>query len=508
MLMSVPNTDISALWSLSPEDFNSWRKKNDLPLLFGFFQEKLPKFNDWLEEFGIGQEAFINAPNTGVWFAGSEKCIFEKFSENDRPRYGIYPERNVRKTDEIHKRFPDLKFDLLESTTFLPYLTWARKITGNDRFILSDRNNKTYTDTLSYGLWSSVDLPKHSRASLLKDFQVLKLGGVRIGPHVPIGGRNLDFADIDHLVVLGGRHGSYATHIYYSSCRNIQIESAEISFFTFYESDVEELTVKDSRIQDFTFSRCKTRRPTLINTTINGLSFENTVVLQPILEKCEITRFQYAPFLENNAYGREADNCRRFRSAFQSIGENEQARAFHYLERCFARKESYTPLKKHRGEFPRQKFAGSLQDLNQALRSKQVDNKKGLGFLVDKIIVYLRVLFTPKYAIRYLRYKLSYLMSLVEFALWGYGERPSRIVANSILIIVLFASVFYTKGPPGAYQSLIGSLYFSVVTFTTLGYGDIKPAGDILRIMCGTEALLGALMMGLIIAGFARRSAY
>ncbi|WP_082793216.1 potassium channel family protein [Collimonas pratensis] len=49
-------------------------------------------------------------------------------------------------------------------------------------------------------------------------------------------------------------------------------------------------------------------------------------------------------------------------------------------------------------------------------------------------------------------------------------------------------------------------IYFSAVTFTTLGYGDIWPTTTTLKMLCGSEAILGAFNMGLVVAGFAGRS--
>lgn len=43
------------------------------------------------------------------------------------------------------------------------------------------------------------------------------------------------------------------------------------------------------------------------------------------------------------------------------------------------------------------------------------------------------------------------------------------------------------------------SLYFSVVTFATLGYGDIQPIGTVARFLAGIEALLGALLAALLV---------
>jgi len=43
--------------------------------------------------------------------------------------------------------------------------------------------------------------------------------------------------------------------------------------------------------------------------------------------------------------------------------------------------------------------------------------------------------------------------------------------------------------------SLSTALYFSAETYTSLGYGDFLPGGD-LRMLCGAEALNGLLLIG------------
>jgi hypothetical protein len=69
--------------------------------------------------------------------------------------------------------------------------------------------------------------------------------------------------------------------------------------------------------------------------------------------------------------------------------------------------------------------------------------------------------------------------------------------------IFLYAVAFYllvrylnvgSLGSGGS-PSLAGCLYFSAETYTSLGYGDILPAGD-LRLLAGMEALNGLLLIG------------
>jgi voltage-gated potassium channel Kch len=69
--------------------------------------------------------------------------------------------------------------------------------------------------------------------------------------------------------------------------------------------------------------------------------------------------------------------------------------------------------------------------------------------------------------------------------------------------IFLYAVAFYvlvrylgagTLGNPSQ-MSFTLSLYFSTETFTSLGYGDVVPSGD-LRLLAGMEALNGLLLVG------------
>ncbi len=52
---------------------------------------------------------------------------------------------------------------------------------------------------------------------------------------------------------------------------------------------------------------------------------------------------------------------------------------------------------------------------------------------------------------------------------------------------------------------LFKSLYFSVITFSTLGYGDIQPVGTGARTIAATESFLGSLLMALLVFVLTRR---
>ncbi|MDE4910855.1 ion channel [Methylobacterium sp. 092160098-2] len=78
------------------------------------------------------------------------------------------------------------------------------------------------------------------------------------------------------------------------------------------------------------------------------------------------------------------------------------------------------------------------------------------------------------------------------------------IVGFSIAMIVIYAIIYRHIGLklPDTKETIPSpsdSLYFSIVTWTTLGYGDIVPLAET-RLVAASEALIGYLVMAFLIA--------
>lgn len=101
----------------------------------------------------------------------------------------------------------------------------------------------------------------------------------------------------------------------------------------------------------------------------------------------------------------------------------------------------------------------------------------------------------------------------------GYGEDPMRVVSFSWLLIFVSSILYYLFGLrfAGEYQvfSLQSSLqenviffleclYYSVVTFTTLGYGDFIPIG-FSRLVAALEAFTGSFTIALFVVVFVKK---
>ena len=102
--------------------------------------------------------------------------------------------------------------------------------------------------------------------------------------------------------------------------------------------------------------------------------------------------------------------------------------------------------------------------------------------------------------------------SLLFDFICGYGNKPSRVILWSGVIIVCFSLLFYSlqgiksSSDAGYISTPVESIYFSIVTFATLGYGDFSPKPD-LMIIAAIEALIGALMIALFIVTLVQRMA-
>lgn len=108
-----------------------------------------------------------------------------------------------------------------------------------------------------------------------------------------------------------------------------------------------------------------------------------------------------------------------------------------------------------------------------------------------------------------LKYFFIWLLNSFHYLIWGYGEKPYRALLTALYIILLSSVIFYTSGALVYKEKVIvptffDSLYFSVVTFTTLGYGDYQPIG-VYRLVSMTEAFSALFIMPLFVVALTRR---
>lgn len=96
-----------------------------------------------------------------------------------------------------------------------------------------------------------------------------------------------------------------------------------------------------------------------------------------------------------------------------------------------------------------------------------------------------------------------------------YGRSPIRAGSIALLFILIFAGAYYifpqlvhwpNTNPGDSLQLWFTPIYYSVVTFTTLGFGDAYPSNTVGQIMASCEAIIGYIWLGYFVSILAYRA--
>jgi len=488
--------------------FNNWRADNDVPALFECFETVLPRFNEWMATTGLTVTQLHRFVPLGDLFIGDS--VKSYFLNPEPESFGdVY--QCVADVETLVSRMRLMGKDIAIEGRLEPYFHWFRQRSDTQGYFCIDQINSQYTNTFVYGGWigATVDI---SRARLLGRHHVLKLGGIKLPQHASFDARNLDFCDLDGLEIGEGWSGSRRKPINFSSCRQLLVKDARACFFDFYKCVTDDLVAKDSELYDWNFTQCFATTMRFENCTLSEITFDCTRV-SPIFERCQPQQIDYRPDSAGRQHIADAGAYRAIRALFQSVGKSADAGRFFYLERCAYRKALSEPHLQYRSEFPGLRVPTELDPPNAPRLGGKPVRTPFLTRWRTRMAFYLRVWLNPRYARSTLIFKLRWAASLIDWIIWGYGERPARIFSAGLMVVLCYAAVFFSISdqisfPAGESNGPVDCLYFSMVTFSTLGYGDTLPKTSLARLLCGSEALLGAFTMGLVVAGFANRNRY
>jgi uncharacterized protein YjbI with pentapeptide repeats len=92
-----------------------------------------------------------------------------------------------------------------------------------------------------------------------------------------------------------------------------------------------------------------------------------------------------------------------------------------------------------------------------------------------------------------------------------YGESPWRVLGTGAVIVLLWGVLYWAfdlveRADSGGDPTLLETVYFSSLTFTTLGYGDFNPATSAGRYLAVSETTLGVVLLAILVFVFGRRA--
>ena len=265
----------------------------------------------------------------------------------------------------------------------------------------------------------------------------------------PMEGFFLHRADLDHIDLVNPGEGKPYRLI------NCDLSRASLRFGHLYRLDL-----SGSRLLKANFAGANLHRADLAGCNLLGVNLKNTL-LEHVHWGEKMYQEQQAdehPEQAVELYQEAEETARNIRRHCEHQGMMSVAGRFYYRERVF-----------HRRQMPR------------------FSHQRLLSWLVDKTS--------------------------------GYGESPLRVVTFSLGLILSCSFLYLFSGLNSGGtvrkfdQSLgfitnlhywLDCLYFSVVTFTTLGYGDVTPTG-LSRIVAACEAFTGSFSLALFVVLFVRK---
>jgi len=88
------------------------------------------------------------------------------------------------------------------------------------------------------------------------------------------------------------------------------------------------------------------------------------------------------------------------------------------------------------------------------------------------------------------------------------GRSLIRWCIFSAILVAFFGFLYMgTAVDYGDYRTWFSPFYYSLVTFTTLGYGDVIPAGTTAQVLVIAEVVIGYIMLGGLLSIFANKMA-
>lgn len=98
----------------------------------------------------------------------------------------------------------------------------------------------------------------------------------------------------------------------------------------------------------------------------------------------------------------------------------------------------------------------------------------------------------------------TWILYAILWAVSGFGQRFLRFVVSAAVVVSVFAGLYSLSEDIGCRSGNIvsdlgNSFYFSIVTISTLGFGDLSPHSFSGKILVGCEVVIGYFLLAIVV---------
>ena len=451
--INAPIISANELWSKTPEEFNSWRKEHDYPRIINYLKNNLTNFEQWMKEQKVLYDDLSECGPAVFLKPSKEIIIYELKNHDDEIVKEIRKE--VYNVGEVvfHDKF------VVSKKEVVTYFEWAKK----DEDCIKNRDEINFFINRAEG-----------RKAFLQGLELLDIGDISLPHNFIMGKRDLSFLNLNNLVINHCFGGELT--LWYCSAINLNIYG-DLAFVNIFKTKFTQagswksslLHLHNGTYQNWTILHTDVSlfadNATLFRWDVTGSMF-NINIEHSDIKECD---FKENEIKYPQDYKKAANFHKAIKLVYSKIGQTSNAGKHFYKEKSFEQK-SLLKVKHTFGE--------KLYKEKNKLRKAKI----------------------------YFNAYLEYLNLSFQKILWGFGEKPSRVFTWALFTIIISYFLYQFNPKSATYCNSIDSLYYSIVTFTTLGYGDIQQTNSFLKLYSSIEAFLGLSLMALAVAGFASKS--
>jgi len=227
-----------------------------------------------------------------------------------------------------------------------------------------------------------------------------------------------------------------------------------------------EVSFKDTDIKRVRFVRCRFERCLFIGATVTDCEFTDCEFIETNTSKLKIKQCLFDPLSFEKNFDFENDTniaIDLYHSLYRNASEEHQP--IHAIESLYRMKRaeySHLNSQKQRG----------------IISSREYYSKK-IGHIVSDFVS-------------------------------GYGLRTMRVLRLLTIVIGSFSIINYLLRcyifPPDSEFTIVDSIYFSCITITTLGFGDITPVTAFGKLFVTFQALSGFVVISIFLAAVTNRA--
>ncbi|RYA24507.1 hypothetical protein CRU96_02395 [Malaciobacter halophilus] len=449
-----PNITAQDLWNKTPEEFNLWRREHDYPRIINYLKNNFTNFTTWMKEEVVTDEDILEF-GPAIFLKPVEKIIIYELKNNEEVTREIRKDQHNVGETIFHEKL------VLSRKDITPYFKWAKK------------NNECIDARVEINF--SINSREGRKAYIDRNLELIDAGNIRLPHGFMLGGRDLEFLNMDDLII-DNCWSNTELRLWYSSAINLSIYG-DLAFLNIFQTQFTEVGANRTRL--LKLNNGTYQDWTIIDSHINLFATNSTLYrwkvtansFQMNLEHSDIKDcdFKESEIKFQQEYKAVSNFHRNIKRAYSNLGETSKAGKHFYKEKYFEQQSLKRPKFHFREELKKEKK------------------------------------FIPKSQI-FIKSYLKYVSLLFQNLLWGFGEKPSKVFLWALFIVFFSAFVYSFHSESKTVNSFIDSIYYSIVTFTTLGYGEITQEDNFLKLYSSVEAFLGLSIMALVVAGFASKS--